>query len=545
MFSRKRNEHLLATLGAIALIGMATSSASAQFVPGSLKAYWKMNESNPAVTTVADLSGNGNVGTFKELVYLPFFAVNGPVMNTNGPTVNVPNAAEFDGSNDVLYVASNSGLDFDKTRGSISFWINSDLDNRMSILRTVSGTAYSGISIEKSGSSGSAAYRIFFTLGSGPDFMVSTLPTNNVWQHYVFAWDYTETDNGNSTLPARVRCYVNGVQTPVFDSLSGQDSTFLIASKPADAVGNWIWGQRYLPADVAAATTRPLDGELAEIAIFDNDLDATAAMDIYTNGVSPSASNLVALYTFSEGSGTAIADHKGTANMFTSEPPGQGYISNQGPTFAGANPTGRPSFISRALQFDGVNDCVTVPDSATLDFTKDKGTIVMWTYLNSNGRANLLGDTGGALVAQVSSSARMAFRTATSSDFLQTTVNPVVGNTWAHYAFVFDQSQPAGTTAAPNRIKVYRNDETGLLVNSTANLDTTYSSIGTTADWVIGRKEDLLDTTNPRWVAGQMAEVAIFDVPLSGPDITAIVTNGVSAFAGITSVSDWTLLDDK
>jgi hypothetical protein len=65
------------------------------------------------------------------------------------------------------------------------------------------------------------------------------------------------------------------------------------------------------------------------------------------------ASSPVAAYNFNAGSGTTLADRSGTGN--------NGSISGAAWTTAGKN--------GGALTFDGVNDLVTVPDSASLDLT--------------------------------------------------------------------------------------------------------------------------------------------------------------------------------
>ncbi|MBI1291787.1 hypothetical protein GC173_11170 [bacterium] len=530
-----RKHHHFAS--AVAIAALLPMSLSAAYVPGSLVAHWPMDETDTNVKTLEDTSGNNNTGIFTEgPAVLGFQTGSGGNFTTTGPTINsvTKNAFEFDGNDDLLIVPDSAAFDSAATQGSISFWINTDLDARMSILRgrNTADDNYTGPALEKTGSSGSAAYRVFFNpnVAEAAYFMAEALPTNNVWQHYVFVWDYSASDSGNAANPNRVKCYVNGVLTTNRTSSGGSgDSGF--TTPPT--WGELIFGGRYSLTDASAGTYRAFDGEMGEIAIYNTALDATAAANLYNNGVNPGASDLIGYWDFSEGSGATVADdstNDNTMQVANWEPTLPVATVGNGPTFAAANSTNKPSYISQALEFDGTSDAIRVPDSTSLDFNKGQGSIVFWAYFDSNARTNIIGDTSGGIIGQISSSLRMAFKAANSSDFLQTTAagTTVPAGEWVHYAYVFDQSQSAGTTAAPNRVKIYRNGVA--LANGTTNLDTTFTTIGTTADWIIGRKENITDVTNARWLNGQLADMAIFSAPLSASDIADIVANGVTAF---------------
>jgi hypothetical protein len=512
----------------------------AQFVPGSLVAHWPMDETDATIKVLNDISGNGNTGTFTDgAALLGFEFGTGGTFTTTGPTINsiTKNAFEFDGNDDLLIVPQSTDFNAMATQGSISFWINTDIVERMSILRgrNTGDDSYTGPALEKTGSSGGAAYRIFFNpnVAEAAYFMAETLPTSNVWQHYVFTWDYSQPDSGVATNPNRVKCFVNGVQTTNRTSSGGSGDTGFTVPP---TFGELIFGGRYSMADANAGTYRPFDGEMGEIAFYSTALDATAAAGLYNTGVDSGAANLVAYWDFSEGSGITIADdsaNNNTMQVANWEPTLPVATVSNGPTYGVAEVTNKPSYISQALNFDGTSHAVRVPDSTSLDFVKSKGSIVFWAYFDSNARTNIIGDTSGGIIAQISSTLRMAFKAATSSDFIQTTA---VGTTvptaqWVHYAYVFDQTLAAGTTAAPNRIKIYRNGVA--LANSTTNLDTTFATIGTTANWIIGRKENIADVTNARWFNGQLADMALFSVPLSPADIQDIIDDGVTAFAPV------------
>ncbi|MDK2972735.1 MAG: hypothetical protein PWP23_2490 [Candidatus Sumerlaeota bacterium] len=498
-------------------LGMFAASAVfavPTYIPGSLKAHYKLDQTSG--TTVIDSSGNANNGTLQELT-TQFPVVNGPVMNANGPTPSAStqrNAVELDGSNDVLYVSSETSLEFDKTRGSISLWMNADANARMSILRCVNGGSYNGPSLEKTSSS--IASRVYFypNLNEGY-FMAEHAPVPGAWEHYVFTWDYTEADSGDAANPNRVKCYVNGVQTTNRTASGGTgDTTF--TTKPSDAVGDWVFGQRFLDS---SSTQRPFDGEFAEIAIYDTDLSGAEALSLYENGVNTAHANLVAFWDFSEGSGTTVGDDAGIADMFTSETTPT-FPEGAGPTWVTANAgANKPAYITKALEFDGTDDCFTIPDSASLDFDKAQGTITGWFYFPAagSGRRGLIGSQNSGFQSESHSSDSIYFYP-TGSGLL------VLGGTrtyddWMHVAFVWDNT-------AATKAELFFN---GVSVAST----TTAFSATTTNDWTVGRKAELTDTTNPRWFLGQMADIAIFDHPYLVEDINYIIANGVAVFQAL------------
>ncbi len=78
---------------------------------------------------------------------------------------------------------------------------------------------------------------------------------------------------------------------------------------------------------------------------------------------------LVAAYSFDQGSGTAAPDASGTGN--------NGTLTN-GPTWAAAGKYGG------AISFDGVNDMVTIADSASLDLTTGM-TLQAWVQADHAG----------------------------------------------------------------------------------------------------------------------------------------------------------------
>lgn len=531
-----------------ASLAICVSAASAQtYTPGTLAAYWPMNESTASVTDVVDLSGNNNIGSRREgsstTYTFPEVSISGPEMTTAGPTINsvTKNAVSFDGGNDILRILDSSELSFNKQKGTISLWMNIPTQARRSILKS-GADASSGIAIEQTGSTGGGQYRIFFTPNSAEAmsyFMVTDLVTTNVWQHYVFTWDYTAADSGVVTAPNRVKAWVNGVAQANVTSTGNTSGDAGFTTAPTTE--NWVWGQRYQDT-YASGNRRPFSGGMAEIAIYDTNLDATAVNTLYTTGVNRSDPDLVAYYDFSEGSGTQVADDGGGTNdvMYLSEPTPNFPLADSitGPTWVTASASGKPAYITNALSFDGTNDCVVIPRSASLAFDKNKGSVVCWAYLNATGRLGLISDSQGRWTSEAHSSTALYFQPNGSTSLFLGGARTV--GTWMHLALTWDTSLPNGIPPVSIKRRMYLN---GVVPTNTGSDDSAFLTGAITEDWTIGRRGILDDTANSRWYNGEFADVAIFNTKLSDADVTYIMNNGVAAFLA-TGVQDWTLLDN-
>lgn len=138
---------------------------------------------------------------------------------------------------------------------------------------------------------------------------------------------------------------------------------------------------------------------------------------------------LMAAYGFGEGSGTTVADASGRGNV--------GTISG-----AAWDTTGR---YGSALRFDGVDDVVSIPDSATLDLTNGM-TLEAWVRPTNgtNWRTVILKEINGGLAyglyANINAPAPGGYAHITG-----TTVSDGIGgtsqvalNTWTHLAITYD-----------------------------------------------------------------------------------------------------------
>jgi concanavalin A-like lectin/glucanase superfamily protein/fibronectin type III domain protein len=200
----------------------------------------------------------------------------------------------------------------------------------------------------------------------------------------------------------------------------------------------------------------------------------------------PSTSGLVGAWSFNEATGTTVADKSGRGNT--------GTIAGATRTTAGKT--------GGALSFDGVNDYVSVPDSATLDLTKGM-TIEAWVYPTSlsGARTVVFKENRAARHQSYSVYAQPAAEVATGSTYTtQTGSQALTLNAWNHVAATYD-----GTT-----LRVFRNGAqigsralSGSLVNTGDPL-----KFGGNAVW-------------SEWFKGRIDEVRVFNVARTAAEITA------------------------
>src|SRR3989338_1194728 len=145
--------------------------------------------------------------------------------------------------------------------------------------------------------------------------------------------------------------------------------------------------------------------------------------------VSGAGSGLVAYYTFDEGSGATSSDSSGNSNT--------GTLTN-GPTWNTAD----KKVGSGALSFDGVDDKVTVPLTATLN--PSSITVAFWANVPS-----YIGSTNNAIVELGSSvnnfrvrdtSGKWQLLTNGAVNTLSGTANSLAYDQWIHWVFIANSS---------------------------------------------------------------------------------------------------------
>ena len=299
--------------------GKSCSQDPASCMNVGLAGYWNMDEG--AGTTAYDASDNSHNGTL-----------------TNGPKYTegkIGNALEFDGSNDYVDCGSDSSLNI-IDNVTVEAWIYPE---------SWDSAGYDPI-VEKTGSHDTGWMLTqdwtelkFKTLenwgvASYAGFLSSACSLNH-WHHLVGVYDDTY-----------IYIYLDGVL---------KDTTPIV--KPTTTTGNLYIGS--IPAD-----SKYFNGAIDEVRIYNRALTASEVRYHYNRG------GPVSHWKFDEGEGQVVYDSTNNNNDGT-----------LGATSASASDD--PSWVvgkyNSALEFDGTNDYVSIPDDDSLDIT-DAITLGLWVY---------------------------------------------------------------------------------------------------------------------------------------------------------------------
>ncbi len=215
-----------------------------------------------------------------------------------------------------------------------------------------------------------------------------------------------------------------------------------------------------------------------------------------SNATPPPSPGLVAAYGFEETAG-AVIDSSGQNNAGT-------IVNDAARTAAGK--------IGRAIDFDGVNDYVSVADANSLDLTTGM-TLEAWVQLDtvSSWRTAILKEKPGSDVyALYSSNAtnnpQGEFFTASGALRKAAAPPPLSVGTWTHLAVTYD-----GAT-----VRVYRNGALSASAAGAGPIGTSTGALRIGGNLVWGEYTD-----------GRIDEVRVYNRPLSAGEITTDMTKPV------------------
>jgi glucose/arabinose dehydrogenase len=208
------------------------------------------------------------------------------------------------------------------------------------------------------------------------------------------------------------------------------------------------------------------------------------------------SSGLVGAWGFDETAGATTADASGKGNV--------GTLSGAGRTTSGR--------FGGALTFDGVDDWVTVADSASLRLASGL-TVEGWVYPTGGGsswRTLAIKEVPGNLswaLYPFGASGRPSAHANSGTDLWASSASAPAPNTWSHFAMTYDGSTIrlfvdgalAGTRA-----------QSGAMVQGNGPV-----RFGGTAVW-------------PEWFAGRLDEIRIYDRALSAAQIQADMNRAVN-----------------
>jgi glucose/arabinose dehydrogenase len=223
----------------------------------------------------------------------------------------------------------------------------------------------------------------------------------------------------------------------------------------------------------------------------------TVGVTLTVNPAPPPGSAPVGAWGFDETSGTGVTDGSGRGN--------NGTISGAVRTTAGR--------FGSALTFDGLNDWVTVPDSASLDLST-RATLEAWifpTALGNAWRTAVIKEQPGQLVYALYANndlSRPSGHLFTTGDLYSSGTAQLPLNAWSHLAMTWD-----GTTQRLylNGGQVASRAVGGTLPNSAGAL-----RFGGNAVW-------------SEWFAGRLDEIRIYDRTLTQQELQSDMTKPVTA----------------
>jgi hypothetical protein len=348
-------------------------------------------------------------------------------------------------------------------------------------------------------------------------------------QPYSVTWDTTLTTDGNHVLTARAvdgsgNEATSAAVTVVVDNTNPSvaitsppdgatvSGTITVTATASDSSGisnvqfrldgaNLGAPDTTAPYSVSWTTTQVSNGAhtLTAIATDSAGRPATSAAVNVTvsNGSSgwTVPSGLVAAYTFSEGTGTTTADASGGGNT--------GMLSGPSWTTSGR--------FGSALQFDGVNDLVTIADAASLDLSTGM-TVEAWVNPDvlSGWRTVVLKEAPSGLAYALYANDNLprwaGYINTGGPDLSAKSSSALPLNVWSHVAVTYE-----GTT-----IRLYQN---GTQVGTQA---ATGRIIATSGVLRIGG-----NTVWPEWFAGRIDEVRIYNRALTPAEIAAGVDHSV------------------
>ncbi len=331
------------------------------------------------------------------------------------------------------------------------------------------------------------------------------------WQHLVATYD-------GGLNPSSIHLYRNAVETGY--SLSATSSGSETTGGGMGSIGGRIYDD-----------TRNLNGAIDDLRIYNRVLSANEIEQLYLEGAGSKQNVNTATSTLSSGlvgywsfNGTDVTDKV----YDTSGQGSHGYFS--GGATSTAKRTGQ---VGQALDFDGVNDHVYIPDSSNFSFTNGSGTdrpfsVSAWVNLESatnfiiaSKLSHSSGNTEWALVTNASNAASLYIYSGGSSAvsiFRQSSLSlaPDVGK-WIHITGTYDGSESG------NGMKLYRNG-VPLAVSTTNN--GSYIGMSNTASPVTVGVAFLNDVTWRIYSNGSVDEVRIYNRALSAQEVQALYSAG-------------------
>ncbi len=352
------------------------------------------------------ISGNQNG---QLIAHYDFKNVSGATVSNSGTTQS-SGAIEFSGVSQYMTIANDNVFD-NRTQGTIETWVYLD-DNSSGTFTLaqkdfVNTTSWFGVG-DANNVVGAETGKLFFHPRNGVDAIGNTVLQTGQWYHVAVAFDATE-----------ARFYVNGQLDAAVAMAAPPSGTATVPdlSSPLNVIGQ--------VRTSGGATADPLDGRMDDLRIWNVKRSAEEIADNYQQTLTGNqGGNLVAHYTFEEGSGSTATDTAGSNNGTLVGNPTR---NTDTPQVSGGNATlvGSPTVVDAAPDLVGTsltidenaiaqgsmtsNDVVgtatySVHTAASVGTVTIDSSTGQWTYtppVNYSGSATFtLQATGGGLTDQ-------------------------------------------------------------------------------------------------------------------------------------------------
>ncbi|MBI3332417.1 hypothetical protein HYZ99_05710 [Candidatus Peregrinibacteria bacterium] len=464
----------------------------------ALLGHWKFDEG--AGTTTADSTGNGHTGTLE----------NGPTWTTGTPVV-VPNPAalSFDGTDDQVRVAQSGDFSF----GTGSFTVTG-------FARTATG----GTSLLGNFSTSHRGWGLYFYSTNRVNFFgYGNLGINDTSQAVTLLddqWHHVAGVYTRSGASLTIDTYVDGVLVGTNTATVGD-----ITANSDLLFGKYLLQPHYDGRlDDIRIYGRPLSGaEVGSLAAGCGNAGSSSSSSV-SSSLSSSASSaacllngtLVAHWKLDENTGLTAHD----STVFNNS----GMLLN-GATWSLSTPpaiTPNPS----ALELDGTNDYVLVPDSTGIPAGATARTIALWAdrdALSTQGSLVALGNADDGTQKFILQLGTVAGNTYLFTDGINSANNitltgsqiPAAG--WHHMAFVYD-----GVTSW----RYYLDGALSKSGSFTVPINTN------TNDVELGSRHD---NAFDGFFDGTLDDVRIYASALTAADIQNLVSNCVSSSSSVSS----------
>lgn len=439
-----------------------------------LAGYWKLDDGSG--TSATDSSTNGNTGTL----------TSGPTWSTG----QIGGAVTFDGVDDYIDTDNGSSLD-SMSEYTYAAWIYPTSADGFIIAKASNGGGSSGFRLTSSTLQG---WRANFSNWAAARSTSSTTVSLNTWSHVVMTYSHT----GDK----KHRIYLNGVEVVY----SEQDIN-PAGLDPDSDYDFWI-GRKQGSNEMVDV---PFTGNIDDARIYNRALSADEVGQLYRlNSPTGVDTGLKGYWSFNapDMASTTAYDRSGAGNT--------GTLTN-GPAITEGK-------LGQALDYDGADDYITIPDSPTLEAldTEDM-TLTGWFYRDTfttddviiSKRLSFAAAHAAHVVYIDDATDKLVFETSDGTDEYQLeSVSTFTSAGWYHFAVVWDQDSSENSEIFIDGIDNNATD-TGTIGNIGSATNSSPLSIGAQSDG---------DST----FDGKIDEVRSYERTLTAAEIKGLYDTGES-----------------